>query len=68
MVAMMPSNTTLGDFIPLLNRLGCVHKATKAERELYHYRKHGSLPEDAIYIAGIRMVDGNEEIELKKGA
>lgn len=66
----MPSNTTIHDLADLINRLGCIHKARKAEFELSYYRKHKRLPEDALYIANVYRVkdDDKEIVELKEGA
>ncbi len=61
----MPSNTTTRDLVALIRKLDCIHKAMTAEYELSYYRKHGTLPTDAVYIADVRMVNGNEEIALK---
>ena len=64
----MASNTSVRDIAILCKRLGDIQKARKAESELSYYRFHGELPEDACIIAGIRKVNGKEEIELKEGA
>lgn len=60
----MPANTDINDLLDMLRRLGCIHKARKAECELSHYRKHGVLPDGVRYIQRVMNVRGIELVEL----